>query len=60
MITLHPIGLIHGPHGEAVEKSIGKESTEELAVMVDTFAPLKLTEFAAQIEDKEYYKSWFH
>lgn len=60
MITLHPIGLIHGPHGEAVEKSIGKESTEELAVMVDTFAPLKLTDFAAQIEDKDYYKSWLH
>jgi homogentisate 1,2-dioxygenase len=60
MISLHPIGLPHGPHGEAVEKSIGKEATEELAVMVDTFKPLKLTKFAAQIEDKDYYKSWVH
>ena len=60
MITLHPIGIPHGPHGEAVEKSIGKETTEELAVMVDTFAPLQLTEFAATLEDKDYYKSWLH
>lgn len=60
MITLHPIGIPHGPHGEAVEKSIGKEATEELAVMVDTFKPLYLTEHAAAIEDGDYYKSWLH
>lgn len=60
MISLHPIGIPHGPHGEAVEKSIGKEGTEELAVMVDTFKPLQLTEFSVQIEDKDYYKSWIH
>jgi homogentisate 1,2-dioxygenase len=57
---LHPLGIPHGPHGEAVEKSIGKESTEELAVMVDTFKPLKLTKYAATIEDPSYYKSWVH
>lgn len=60
MITLHPIGIPHGPHGEAVEKSIGKKGTEELAVMVDTFRPLYLTEHAAKIEDGDYYKSWLH
>lgn len=60
MISLHPLGIPHGPHGEAVEKSIGKESTEELAVMVDTFKPLKLTKYAATIEDPSYYKSWVH
>ncbi len=57
-ITLHPIGLVHGPHPGAVEKSIGLKETRELAVMVDTFKPLKLTRQALEIEEKEYYKSW--
>ena len=60
MFSLHPLGIPHGPHGEAVEKSIGKEGTEELAVMVDTFKPLKLTKDASKIEDPTYYKSWVH
>lgn len=60
MISLHPIGIPHGPHGEAVEKSIGKEATEELAVMVDTFRALKITKNATSIEDPSYYKSWVH
>lgn len=58
MITLHPGGIPHGPHPGTVEKSIGKEGTEELAVMVDTFKPLLLTEHAANIEIDDYYKSW--
>ncbi len=58
MISLHPTGIVHGPHPGAVEKSIGKKETLELAVMVDTFKPLKLTEDALKIEDKNYYKSW--
>jgi homogentisate 1,2-dioxygenase len=58
MITLHPGGIPHGPHPGAVEKSIGAESTNELAVMVDTFHPLQLTETALQIEDKNYVMSW--
>ena len=57
-ITLHPSGIPHGPHPGAYERSIGKKSTEELAVMVDTFRPLKLTKQALAIEIKEYYKSW--
>ena len=59
-ITLHPSGIPHGPHPGAYERSIGKKSTEELAVMVDTFKPLKVTEQAMNIEIKEYYKSWMH
>ena len=39
--TLHPAGIPHGPHPGTVEASIGKEATEELAVMVDTFHPLQ-------------------
>ncbi|MBL6963391.1 MAG: homogentisate 1,2-dioxygenase [Bacteroidetes bacterium] len=57
-ITLHPIGIPHGPHPGAVEKSIGEKETNELAVMVDTFRALKITKEALEIEDKEYYKSW--
>ncbi len=58
MITLHPGGIPHGPHPGTMEKSIGAKETHELAVMVDTFKPLLMTEHAAAIEDKEYYKSW--
>jgi|TARA_Y100000766_G_C18833920_1_gene569473 homogentisate 1,2-dioxygenase len=59
-ITLHPSGIPHGPHPGAYERSIGKKSTEELAVMVDTFKPLKLTIQALDLEIKDYYKSWMH
>jgi homogentisate 1,2-dioxygenase len=58
MITLHPGGIPHGPHPGAVEKSIGARETKELAVMIDTFHPLMLTEEAMAIEDKDYYLSW--
>ncbi len=57
-ITLHPGGIPHGPHPGTVEKSIGAKATHELAVMVDTFRPLKMTTIAAGIEDPDYYKSW--
>lgn len=57
-ITLHPGGIPHGPHPGTVEKSIGKEATEELAVMVDPFRPLMLTEDAVAIEDADYFASW--
>jgi len=57
-ITLHPRGIPHGPHPGAVEKSLGVERTEELAVMVDTFYPLKLTTNAQRIDDAGYPYSW--
>ncbi|MEN8777338.1 MAG: homogentisate 1,2-dioxygenase [Polaribacter sp.] len=57
-ISLHPAGIPHGPHPGATERSIGKTETKELAVMVDTFKPLQVTEEAIKIADKEYYKSW--
>lgn len=57
-ITLHPGGIPHGPHPGAYERSIGKKETEELAVMIDTFRPLMVTEAALQIEDGNYYQSW--
>ncbi|KYG75642.1 MULTISPECIES: homogentisate 1,2-dioxygenase [Roseivirga] len=58
MITLHPAGIPHGPHPGAMERSLGKKLTEELAVMVDTFKPLKVTEAAMQMLNKDYHKSW--
>ncbi len=57
-ISLHPAGIPHGPHPGTYEASIGKKSTEELAVMIDTFKPLKITENALKIDDGKYYKSW--
>jgi homogentisate 1,2-dioxygenase len=56
--TLHPAGIPHGPHPGTAEASIGKEATEELAVMVDTFRPLKITRQAAELEDARYPYSW--
>lgn len=58
MITLHPAGIPHGPHPGAVQKSIGKKDTAELAVMVDTFHALQLTVEALGIENKGYTMSW--
>lgn len=57
-ITLHPKGIPHGPAPGAMERSIGQTVTQELAVMVDTFKPLKVTEDAMRIDDGKYYKSW--
>jgi homogentisate 1,2-dioxygenase len=57
-ITLHPKGVPHGPAPGAMERSIGQTKTEELAVMVDTFRPLQVTEAAMKIDDGKYYKSW--
>jgi homogentisate 1,2-dioxygenase len=57
-ITLHAAGAPHGPQPGAVEGSLGKTSTDEIAVMVDTFRPLALAEAALAIEDREYFRSW--
>ncbi|MEL6589766.1 MAG: homogentisate 1,2-dioxygenase [Bacteroidota bacterium] len=57
-ITLHPGGIPHGPHPGAYERSIGKKETGELAVMIDTFKPLQITEAALGLDDGKYYQSW--
>lgn len=56
--TIHPNGIPHGPHPGRYEGSIGKQATEELAVMVDTFRPLRLTRYALEMEDPSYAFSW--
>jgi homogentisate 1,2-dioxygenase len=57
-VTLHAAGAIHGPQPGAVEASLGKPATDELAVAVDCFRPLRIAEPAFAIEDAEYYRSW--
>jgi homogentisate 1,2-dioxygenase len=56
--TLHPGGIPHGPHPGTTEASIGKKETRELAVMVDTFRPLRMTTAALAVEDRDYAFSW--
>ncbi len=57
-VTLHPAGIPHGPHPGAMERSIGKKETQELAVMVDTFKPLMVTADAMNIDTGDYHTSW--
>ena len=56
--TLHPGGIPHGPHPGAIERSIGQKETKELAVMIDPFNPVMITEEAMKLEVGDYYKSW--
>ena len=58
-VTLHPSGIPHGPHPGLAEKSIGLTETHELAVMCDTFHPLRLTTFARDLDDGTYWHSWY-
>jgi homogentisate 1,2-dioxygenase len=57
-ITLHPDGIPHGPHPGRAEASIGAKSTNELAVMMDSFRPLHVAKAAMAFEDPNYHKSW--
>ncbi len=57
-ITLHPMGIPHGPQPGKIEESIGKTKTDEYAVMIDTFTPLSLTRNVQKTMDSEYYRSW--
>ena len=57
-VSLHPAGIPHGPHPGAYEASIGTRTTDELAVMVDTFLPLRPTPQAARLEEPGYHESW--
>ena len=58
-MTLHPSGLPHGPQPGLAEKSIGVTETHELAVMCDTFRPLKLSKLAQELDDGKYAYSWY-
>ena len=58
-ITLHPSGLPHGPQPGLAERSLGMTETDELAVMCDTFRPLKLSTLARELDDGKYALSWY-
>ena len=57
-ITLHPMGIPHGPQPGKTEASIGKKETEEYAIMIDTFQPLKVTKNVKTSMVEEYSQSW--
>jgi homogentisate 1,2-dioxygenase len=57
-MTWHPQGIHHGPHPNAAKNAESKTETKEIAVMVDTYAPLTPTPDAESVEYKEYYMSW--
>jgi len=57
-LTLHPDGLPHGPQPGRYEASIGQKETNELAVMLDTFRPLRVGGNALACEDPDYQRSW--
>ncbi len=57
-VSLHPSGFVHGPQPGSVEAAMGKPSTEELAVMIDTFRPLQLGQVALDVEDDAYPWTW--
>jgi len=57
-ISYHPMGLPHGPQPGKIEESLGAKETNELAVMIDTFKPLNMTEAALNVDDEDYPYSW--
>ena len=57
-ITYHPMGLPHGPQPGKIEESLGSKETNELAVMIDTFKPLNMTDAALSVDDEDYPYSW--
>jgi homogentisate 1,2-dioxygenase len=56
--TYHPDGMPHGPHPGTAEASIGAKQTDELAVMMDTFRPLRVSQAVLAVDDPEYPRSW--
>jgi homogentisate 1,2-dioxygenase len=57
-VSLHPSGFVHGPQPGSVERALGKPGTDELAVMIDTFRPLRLADGALEVEDPAYAWTW--
>jgi homogentisate 1,2-dioxygenase len=57
-ISFHPAGFVHGPQPGSVEASMDKDRTEEVAVMLDTFRPLAVTDAARAVSDPGYPYTW--
>ena len=58
MITMHPAGIHHGPHPQALERAKGLERTDEVAIMIDTKKPLRMVHAAEAAEVTDYWRSW--
>ncbi len=58
-LSLHPMGIPHAPQPGRYEASMGHEATTEMAVMIDTYRPLKMTKAAHDARDKDYHLSWW-
>ncbi|MFQ5947290.1 MAG: homogentisate 1,2-dioxygenase [Acidimicrobiia bacterium] len=57
-VTWHPQGIHHGPQPGAVERAKDKTHTNEVAVMIDTRHPLRMSPEAEKTEWSEYWASW--
>jgi homogentisate 1,2-dioxygenase len=57
-ISFHPAGFVHGPQPGSVEASVDRDRTEETAVMIDTFAPLHVTDAARAASVDDYPWTW--
>ena len=57
-ISFHPAGFVHGPQPGSYERSVDQDRTEELAVMLDTFRPLGVSDAARAASDPDYPGSW--
>jgi homogentisate 1,2-dioxygenase len=57
-LTLHPAGFVHGPQPGSVEAAVDATRTDETAVMIDTFAPLSISEAGRAVADSDYPWSW--
>ncbi len=57
-ISYHPAGFVHGPQPGSHEASLAHDRTEETAVMIDTFAPLAVSDAARSASDPDYPWSW--
>ena len=49
---------MHGPQPGSYEASADQARTEEIAVMIDTFAPLGVTDIARSVSAPDYPWSW--
>jgi len=62
MLTLHPMGIDHGPHPQAWERDRQglTKQTNEYAIALDTVEPLFITREALKGAVEAYSTSWYH
>jgi len=61
MVTLHPVGLPHGPKPRALQAFLDgatRDLHNEVAVMADFANPAQVSEFALGLSARDYMSSW--